>query len=806
MTKRELIALGGLLHDIGKFLQRATKETGSGLHSKQKEYFGYAHAELSYRESKRILEILKMEEKYKDWVLSACFHHKPDTGYEGTSKDLFWLRALFRLADWYASTERSELTDIESEEKYKRLRPVFESVKIDSSSTLEESIIKLAPLTLNEDIVIPKSLKEAQDYARDRESELYEDYYGKYSKLWEDFNLALENSQDKNLSSLSHKLSYFYHLFYRYAWCIPASIYDREKYHSHYPDISLFDHSRVVSAIATSLYTESNIEILRDYKDSEREKFADCLKLVIFEGDISGIQKFLYDISNIKGVSKRLRGRSTFLAFLPEIIGRFLLRKLNYPWTNLLYAGGGKFQAIVGYEDGIIDRLKKLSKEVEKSLIKAFGGKLGFVIYCTTLKLSDLKNYSDVIKDLMAKGEKSKKRKFIETLKDFEGIANAESTEPTKLCPSCRWEPIPETAEEDRVCKWCGLFEKVGGKIPKSKYVAFSSKENKKLKDRGFFIEGIGGVYFLEDVKDINEFDDVFIINKAEEFEADMYSTGFKFLAQSVPFEDGDTEEIKSFENLAEDAEGDKKIAYVKADVDNLGLIFMKGLGKNYTISRVATLSRNLDLFFSGYLNTLFDREFKNRIYTVYAGGDDLFIVAPWNIAIEAIRRVREEFEHFTCKNRAFGLSCGIYIATGNYPIRLAAERVDMAESEAKKAEGKDSINVLGETLTWDKLSGISKPLQQAVSKLESREIGRTNMYRIYMLLKEYKELKEKGDDRRYMFYPFFYYYLSRNIKDNDDRKLVESLFLEIEKDYKVRETALFCAKYILMRTRDVRS
>ncbi len=789
---RELIALGGLLHDIGKFVQRATNKK-----AQEKEHFGYAHAELSYQESKRILQLFDIEGVGRELVLSSCFHHNPSTTHPEASPELRWLRALFRLADWYASTERSSLTDVENEEKYKRLRSIFEAVSLEGEA--QPSIVRLSPLSLDEDVIFPKPLKEAQDYAKHGEEEQYYEYYGDYSKLWQDYNTFLENIPSKSMTSLSQKLSLLYHLMYKYTWCIPASIYDRERYHSHYPDISLFDHSRVVSALATALYTDENKKLLSGYDDSKREEFASKLKLILFEGDISGIQKFLYDITNIKGVSKRLRGRSTFLAFLPEIVGRSVLKELGYPWTSMLYVGGGKFQAVVGYEEGIEERLYEVGGKVEEALIREFGGKLGFVIYHTDMVLSDLKDYQQVIKKLMEEGQRAKKRKFSKTLMNFETLANGNVRRKVKLCLSCRWEAVEE---EEETCHWCEKFAEVGGKIPKSVYVAFSSRPVDRYIDRGFHIDGLGAVYFFKEIETTSGFEDIFVINDTRRFTEDKYSTGFKFLAQSVPFEEGGSGEIKTFEELAQEANGDKKIAYVRADVDNLGLIFMKGLEGNYTVSRVATLSRSLDLFFSGYLNTLFSKEFPNKIYTVYAGGDDLFIVAPWDIAIKAIGRIREEFRYFTCHNSSFGLSAGVYITGGTYPIRLAADGAEQAELKAKSAPGKDSISILGEVLRWEELRERTEQIEEVVRRVIEKQIGRTNLYRIYMLLREYREGSEK---ERYMFYPFFYYYLLRNVKDERNREMIIDLFLDKSKDYEVRISALFSAKYVLMRTRDVR-
>ena len=441
---RILIALGGLLHDIGKFYQRAYEEEGKYYERrKDTDNFGYAHAYISYEKAKEILNKLGIEnEKDKEMVLSACFHHKPDSEYPYAPENLFPVRAIFRLADWYASTERSDLSDVETKKEFKRLRSVFEIIDIGKGLTSKNWFYKLSPLKIDEEVIFPKSYEEAKDY-REVEREYF---YGNYLSLKKGFEQALSVKKDL---SLEEKLTYFYHVLYKYTWCVPASIYDVERYLSHYPDISLFDHSRVVSALATALYTKENLEILRSYNDKSREAFAKKLKLVIFEGDISGIQKFLYDISNVKRVAKRLRGRSTFITFLPELVGRFILKELGYPWTNLLYVGGGKFQAVVGYEEGLEEKLKEIGKRVEESLLREFGGKLGLVLYYTTFNLSQIKNYSRVIRELMNKADIAKKRKFIHSIETYEEIANKPLQEGVKQCPSCRWELIPEEEEEE---------------------------------------------------------------------------------------------------------------------------------------------------------------------------------------------------------------------------------------------------------------------------------------------------------------------------------------------------------------------
>ncbi len=62
-------------------------------------------------------------------------------------------------------------------------------------------------------------------------------------------------------------------------------------------------------------------------------------------------------------------------------------------------------------------------------------------------------------------------------------------------------------------------------------------------------------------------------------------------------------------------------LGVLKADVDNLGTIFQKGI-PNANISRIVSLSRLLNNFFSNYVAKLLKNEFQD-IYMVFSVGDD---------------------------------------------------------------------------------------------------------------------------------------------------------------------------------------
>jgi CRISPR-associated protein Csm1 len=795
---RNLLAIGALFHDIGKVIIRALwgeteqyfKQIEKEKHYKQQ--FKYAHAYSTYEFLKSIID--------DQVVLASSYHHNPEGAPEG-----FKLYAkIYQLADYYSSSERSEKEKIEKENL---LRVIFQNIKvpkIESKSqenfSEQEYFYNLQPLQINNEVIFPIKKEDLISF----------DEIIAYKNLWQgfqnEFNI-LKNAyiKEKKLNSSKKFLTALYYLIYKYFWCVPASTYDPERKERHYPDISLFDHLRVCSAFSTSLYTDYNLNIIKNGDKPETE-----IKLIFLKGDISGIQKFLYGITNIKGVAKRLRGRSSFLALLPDLIAKALLDKFGYPFVNILYSGGGHFEIVLGYEEGIEKELDKFSKEVEEILFKNFYGALGLALGYTEITLSELRNKeiyrNKIMKNIYRVLEKNKKQKFKGVLINYSidqllDIINQEFKDIEKnytVCSSCQVVITEEKGEEEKnICKWCETFKEVGEIIPKAKYLIFSIEKLNNLP--GFCIDRIGGVYFLEDLSkvsiQIKENNEIYLLNDTNFLKEDRCD-GFKLIAQIVPQTNS---EVMTFEELVTFAEGDKKLAFARGDVDNLGLIFMQGLGEDYSISRIATLSRSLDLYFSGYFNYLFNlEEFKNKIYILYAGGDDFFIIGPWNIVLEALKRIREDFKKYTCKNKDIDLSSGVFVGRDSYPVRFAGELAGSEEDKAKKI--KSTIRVLSESLKWEEYKKAIKEAEKMVNFVNNEKIGRSLFYKFYQLLKSFKNNENNISPK---FYPQFYYYLYRNVKDKDDREQVINFFLDSKNDYQVKKDALFKTKYVIMKTRE---
>lgn len=120
-------------------------------------------------------------------------------------------------------------------------------------------------------------------------------------------------------------------------------------------------------------------------------------------------------------------------------------------------------------------------------------------------------------------------------------------------------------------------------------------------------------------------------------------------------------------------------------------------------------LSRELDLFFSGWLEHALDSpnaEYKN-FYTVFSGGDDLFLVGRWNEAAPLAREVNDRLREFVGHNQDLTLSAGILFTKDRYPIARAAKDVEKALGYSKEREGSDGksrnqLTVLNDTMRWD--------------------------------------------------------------------------------------------------------
>jgi CRISPR-associated protein Csm1 len=246
--KKDVVVLAALLHDIGKFGQRAevpcryeSNENEMQLVCKydpKKNYFSHKH-------TLRTVEFFEAEELYLPRISVkfdnaddnlanfAAKHHKPDT-------PLQWIIAeVDRLSSGMDRLPDEGEDSITGRDKYKkvRLHPILEQIDLQEKDREIFHRMELKPLSLDREIIFPKH----KDQLDPKEGELLT---GCYKNLWNDFEREFRLLPNGNISVFTESLLY---LMEKYTWCIPSSTMDL-------PDISLFDHSRTTAAIAACLY------------------------------------------------------------------------------------------------------------------------------------------------------------------------------------------------------------------------------------------------------------------------------------------------------------------------------------------------------------------------------------------------------------------------------------------------------------------------------------------------------------------------------------------------------------------------
>jgi len=831
----QTIVLAALLHDIGKIGQRAklpfespktiNEESNLCPYNKEGNYYYHRHVLWTYdflstylpQSGPRYLELLELGINPVKVLELASQHHKP----------LVPLQEIIHKADIvssYMDREPRPEDDPAYQDSYytERLRPIFPLVDLNlkEKPNYQENIknlrYDLKPLTLDKEVIFP-----ANFYKEDL-SRLYKTLFSGFKDEFQRLPLI---SFDRFLNSL---LS----LLHRFTWCIPSSTID-------IPDISLFDHLKTTAAIASCLYLW---EICQEPKDQK--------PYLMLMGDISGIQKYLYKITQpagIGGISKRLRGRSFYLAVLPEITARFILREVGLSMPNLLYAGGGNFCLLLPNISEITKtKIPILIRKINKWMREEFSGELSLVFNYLSCDNNGMKDFGRILRDV-AEGLNDKKlRKFVDLIEEEKEkffIGKAEVGPDLTICPSCNIKVIKKT---EGLCSQCNAQREIGNYIAKTaKFIAYSNAplkftegEEKSVGALNFGTDGeFGFVYLLPERESndnlFNKLDSSKDVVEIASFNVVVKNYGLKFLGKTVPvaLEDFvcETEEkgkankghILTFNTIGSTSIGDKRIGVLKMDVDRLGVIFSLGLPEEKrSISRITSLSRQLDMFFCGYINKIceacyeswkikdIDFPDKDRIsnifYVNYSGGDDLLIIGPWSEIPHLAKKIKDEFFEYVCKNPEITISAGVFMPKPDFPIsRAAVLATEELEEKAKKV--RNQIALFNQAVSWNNVSDNRTDLNDLLEigeflyeKLKDKKIPRSY---VHGLLRWHKQFLT-DDKLNPMYIPVFIYQTYRNIKDENLAKEFREMFLANKKGIERFKKVVIPATYALYKTR----
>ncbi|MFZ4437620.1 MAG: type III-A CRISPR-associated protein Cas10/Csm1 [Syntrophales bacterium] len=786
------VALAGLLHDIGKFIQRAEvplSSSAKGMESSICKIYKGCCIHRHALWTKEFFEIFSVHPILgtvldQDSIANlATFHHNPATK----------LQEIIQLADYLSSGNESQEEDeafIDGKQHKKgQLQVIFDYLQLgECQNSIQKFSYELAPMDNSMESCFPTNI----DDNKQRDGEKIVSAYG---DLWECFCNEMKQIKTRNSESF---LAVLLSLLEKYTWCIPSTTADRH-------DISLFDHAKNTAAIATALYRYHQAK--GDLVGAPLSIHNETDKFRLLVGDLSGIQNYIFNIRNVGvgGTAKRLRARSFYLSVLADVASHALLHDFGLPITNLVIASGGKFYLLIPNTPAAEETIAKRDRAFSRWLIDNLNGEIALNLASVSFSSRDMLDFNNVLKLVNEALQISKERAFTGCLMAEDGwqtdaflLSDRKFEADEELCPSCRKFPGTHKKEEGVVlCHHCAEDMSLGTDLARAFGVQFFLG---KHGDHEIFDE-----YSFSIAKHKKDFsNEAYLIQQFNNWEIGATTVALRPrpFANYVPLFDeahcgncGKSEcadkkgvtvgSPKYFTCLAEASHGRKTLGVFKADVDNLGLIFIKGFRteEEKCITRITTLSRLLEGFFTGRLDYLLRSEFRD-MYTVFAGGDDLLMLGPWDQALRFSRRVRAEFGQFTCGNPAFTLSAGVAVVKPRLPIYAAIGYAEDLLDKAKEqcATGavnpKNQLSIMGDIIKWDKVD----TLQQEADRLAAWQKGKNlSMGFVRLLLdssEHFRAFKKTGKTSHLRFVPMLAYGIARNIpaKEADIVKWVQEL------------------------------
>ena len=578
-------------------------------------------------------------------------------------------------------------------------------------------------------------------------------------------------------------------LLYRYTWCIPSNTQEV------FPDVSLFDHLKTTAALASCLYlyhSDTNTLNEREIKQTRDKQF--CLVV----GDLSGIQDYIFDIASEVGVgggiARRLRARSLYVQLCGEVAAHLVLRQLRLPIViHTVMNSGGRFYLLLPNLSETKVVLAETQRFVDKWFLHELNGELALNLAWVEFGDkgfeaggADEGGFGRVLEEVNHALNSRKQKRFTEALSSGRWLEDSFiidlSYEGKESCVSCK--KFPET--KDGLCTHCQRDREIGSELPGAKYLAFFDSHEGHIPVLGDSVAVWNHIPTgSEPMKPYL----VMKLNDPDLIDLARYPAASRYLATHVALADNCAKcqkaesSIATFECLAGRSRGEALLGFLKIDVDRLGETFVYGLkGKETsvdTISRVSTLSRMLDIFFSGWVEHL-TREGQD-FYTIFSGGDDLFLVGPWDKVVRIAGQIREDFAKFT-GNPTLTLSAGVVMARHNFPISSAARAGEEALEQSKK-EGRNRITVLRHTLTWDEWAMVEAECQRLYPLIKLPEVPSAFLYNLLRFAEMWERFSKKADMLGLRYHPLLAYSVSRNL---DPRK-TPALYQWVEKLLAIR-------------------
>lgn len=759
MLERDRVVLGALLHDIGKFYMRTGRSAEGYSREEWREDTGPAGAHARWSAS-FFSQYVPTQWREAGWL--ALTHHAPKEGDK--------LSRIVQEADHLAAAFDREKrpSDERGDISRDRLAALLEQIALPRTGRLDSHpsgggrfAHALLPLSLRPEAVFP-----ADGWAD-------ENLQAEYAHLWELFTAdadRLGRAHEGKPQGFEAYLTTMLGLLERYTWCVPSATY------RDYPNIPLYDHLKVTAAIAECLHATG---------ESKRFLFV--------EGDLGGIQAFLYESAaptqTQVGTAQRLRGKSFYLDLAMRTLAERLRRDLGLSACPLLWCNGGHFALLVPDTRAAHEQIDRFRHRADQWSWDETLGEVSLALAAIPVGAEDLKDAGTLLSRSGAELGRAKQRRLTTRFPDPRFWALPLKNE---VCRACgrdvfkdeEFPPEAQTEEGLRKCPRCRAFEEWGKMLPRTRALALLPIAEGGGETIDFRALDLSWRFLAESGEPPVEAMQVLALAGARNrpmallprepcptmaYGVSAYSPGLP-MAGPRP---------RTFDEMAEMAGGAPFLGVLRMDVDNLGAVFSMGVPEaERSLSKLAALSRHLDWFFRGWVPVR-AAEPELDAYVTYSGGDDLFLVGPWDRMVRLALAIEEDFHAFACRNPALTISGGLALVKRRYPIGRAAERSALLLNSLAKGPKKPlpddcdkaSLAIFNRKVPWPVLRRIHGLAERTLipNFEEGKRIRRSALHQWLRLHRQYFGGKEAGNPSggaRAAWFAKLLYGIVRNVPD----------------------------------------
>lgn len=760
------VALAALLHDIGKLAERAGIDHAGRLDAHKTLYCpwhveGGYHSHIHAAYSGIAWDMIEASGHFPDLrhdcspfsfgdddnatdsaVNAASAHHRPDS----------FLQWIVATADRVASGFERDKFDSEYNNRKERenhycarLLTLFE--QLGKKSVDEGELAWRYPLKpLSPESLFPRRAQTCTP--RDNAAAKAE-----YHALWDALLEGLKRIPKSHRANLPLWLDHFDSLWLAISGAIPAATAFDVK-----PEVSLYDHSKATAALATALWrwhNENGKELVAAVREGWNEP-----KFLLVQGDFFGIQDFIFAEGGQtqKHAHKLLRGRSFQVALLAECAALHLIEALQLPSTSQIINAAGKFLIVAPNTESAQAAVARCSKDLDAWCLAHTYGEIGVGIATTAASCNDFASgrFGELTKRLFAALDTAKHQRFdlcdSDTTTAFDGFLDAFDNA-LGVCSINGKHPATrkrgEGASQYALCSLADDQIRIGEELTKRARILVA-REAGSLNALGLDYFGYR-LAFVRDADasgkygelarsgqmvrvwdfDAPEADGTLWRGYARRFvnayvpewsESDLALKADGKYERLRAEEIGESEagRIKTLHVLAaEDGralknarkyQGEIALVTIKGDIDNLGALFQQGMEKP-TFAKMASLSRQVNAFFALWLPWFCEHgkdaqgvaRFRNT-YTVFAGGDDFFLIGPWESTLALASLLREKFAAYVA-NDGITFSAGMVMTQPRVPVRQLARSAERALDAAKRFEnngkGKNAVTLWGHSMAW---------------------------------------------------------------------------------------------------------